>query len=154
MMIEMKVKLLTLDSSSNNFVVLLIDFENKEALPIWIGPFEASAIALKLKKAPIHRPLTHDLIRNIIQALNCQISRVVVNELRENTYYALIYIKAEKGEVVIDSRPSDAIAIALGAGVPIFVEEDVLNRAKDRNLSDRLNEWLENLKPEDLKYKA
>ncbi len=79
---------------------------------------------------------------------------MVVNDLRENTYYALIYIKAEKGEVVIDSRPSDAIAIALGAGAPIFVEEDVLNRAKDRDLSDRLNEWLENLKPEDFKYKA
>ena len=150
----MEVKFVRLDPSSNKCVVLLTDLENKNALPIWIGPFEATAIALKLEKASIHRPLTHDLIRNVIQALNYRISRVVVNDLRENTYYALIYIKAEKGEVGIDSRPSDAIAIALGAGAPIFVEEDVLNQSKDRDLSDRLNEWVENLKPEDFKYKA
>jgi bifunctional DNase/RNase len=152
--IEMKVKFVMLDPSSKKFLVLLMDLENKSALPIWIGPFEANAIALKLKKASPHRPLTHDLTQNVIQALNCQITRVVVNDLRENTYYALIHIKAEIGEVLIDSRPSDAIAIALGAGAPIFVEEDVLNRAKQPDLSDRLNEWLENLKPEDFKYKA
>ena len=154
MIIEMKVKFVTLDPSSRKFLVLLMDLENKSALPIWVGQFEAIAIALKLEKAPLHRPLTHDLIRNVIQSLNCHINRVVVNDLKENTYYALIYIKAEKGEVVIDSRPSDAIAIALGSGAPIFVEEDVLNRAKHTDLSDRLNEWLENLKPADFKYKA
>ena len=131
-----------------------MDLENKNALPIWIGPFEANAIALKLKKLSSPRPLTHDLLRNIIHALNYQISRVVVNDLRENTYYALIYIKTEEREVIIDSRPSDAVAIALGAGAPIFVEKDVLDRGKDSDLSDRLNEWLENLKPEDFKYKV
>jgi bifunctional DNase/RNase len=154
MIIEMKVKFVTLDPSSRKFLVLLMDLENKSALPIWVGQFEAIAIALKLEKAPLHRPLTHDLIRNVIQSLNCHINRVVVNDLRENTYYALIYIKAEKGEVVIDSRPSDAITLALGSGAPIFVEEDVLNRAKHPDLSDRLSEWLENLKPEDFKNKA
>ena len=153
-MIEMKVKSVILDPSSSESLVLLMDLENKKALPIWIGPFEATAIALKLEKTSSRRPLTHDLLRNVIQALNCQISRVVVNDLRGNTYFALIYIKTDKGEMVIDSRPSDAIAVALGAGAPIFVEEDVLSRAKDRDLPDRLNEWLDKIKPEDFKYKA
>jgi bifunctional DNase/RNase len=161
MLIEMKVKFLTFDPSSNGFVVFLVDGENKHTLPIWIGPFEANAIALKLKKAAPRRPLTHDLIRNLIDALNCRIRHVVVNDLRENTYYGLIYIEGKKGELTIDSRPSDAIAIALGAGVPIFVEEDVLQRTKDamldkegRELPDRLKELIENLKPEDFEGKA
>lgn len=161
MLIEMKVKFLTFDPSSNGFVVFLVDGENKHALPIWIGPFEANAIALKLKKSSSHRPLTHDLIRNLIDALNCKVTHVVVNDLKENTYYGLIYIEAKKGELIIDSRPSDAIAIALGAGVPIFVEEDVLHRTKNavldkegRNLPDRLKEWIKNLKPEDFEGEA
>ncbi len=161
MLIEMKVKFLTFDPSSNGFVVFLVDGENRHALPIWIGPFEANAIALKLKKGSSPRPLTHDLIRNLIDALNGKISHVVVNDLKENTYYGLIYIEAKKGELVIDSRPSDAIAIALGAEAPIFVEEDVLHRTKNavldkdgRDLPDRLQELIENLKPEDFKGKA
>lgn len=161
MLIEMKVKFLTFDPSSNGFVVFLVDGENKHALPIWIGPFEANAIALKLKKSTPNRPLTHDLIRSFIDALNCKISHVVVNDLKENTYYGLIYIEAKKGELVIDSRPSDAIAIALGAGAPIFVEEDVLHRTKSavldkegRELPDRLKEWMETLTPEDFEGKA
>ncbi len=161
MLIEMKVKFLTFDPSSNGFVVFLVDGENKHALPIWIGPFEANAIALKLKKASSPRPLTHDLIRNLIDALNGKISHVVVNDLKENTYYGLIYIEAKKGELVIDSRPSDAIAIALGAEAPIFVEEDVLHRTKNavldkegQELPDRIQELIENLKPEDFKGKA
>ena len=162
MLIEMKVKFLTFDPSSNGFVVFLVDGENKHALPIWIGPFEANAIALKLKKpSSSPRPLTHDLIRNLIDSLNCKISHVVVNDLKENTYYGLIYIEAKKGELVIDSRPSDAIAIALGAEVPIFVEEDVLHRTKNavldkegQDLPDRLKELIERLKPEDFEGKA
>jgi len=161
MLIEMKVKFLTFDPSSNGFVVFLVDGENRHALPIWIGPFEANAIALKLKKASSPRPLTHDLIRNLIDALNGKISHVVVNDLKENTYYGLIYIEAKKGELVIDSRPSDAIAIALGAEAPIFVEEDVLHRTKSavldkdgRDLPDHLQELIENLRLEDFKGKA
>ena len=161
MLIEMKVKFLTFDPSSNGFVVFLVDGENKHALPIWIGPFEANAIALKLKKAASQRPLTHDLIRNLIGALNCKVSHVVVNDLKENTYYGLIYIQAKKGELVIDSRPSDAIAIALGAGAPIYVQEDVLHRTKNavldkdgQELPDRLKELIEHLNPEDIKGKA
>lgn len=161
MLIEMKVKFLTFDPSSKGFVVLLMDLENKHALPIWIGPFEANAIALKLKKASSHRPLTHDLIRNLIDALDCKISHVVVNDLKENTYYGLIYLKSQESQVAIDSRPSDAIAIALGAGAPIFVEEDVLHRTKSavldkegRDSTDSLEEWLKNLNPEDFDHEA
>ena len=138
-----------------------MDSENKHALPIWIGPFEANAIALKLKKASSHRPLTHDLIRNLIDALDCKISHVVVNDLKENTYYGLIYLKSQESQVAIDSRPSDAIAIALGAGAPIFVEEDVLHRTKSavldkegRDSTDSLEEWLKNLNPEDFDHEA
>ena len=161
MLIEMKVKFLTFDPSSKGFVVLLMDLENKHALPIWIGPFEANAIALKLKNAPSHRPLTHDLIRNLIDVLDYKISHVVVNDLKENTYYGLIYLKSQENQVAIDSRPSDAIAIALGAGSPIFVEEDVLHRTKKavldkegRGSTDSLEELLKNLKPEDFEHKA
>ena len=105
--------------------------------------------------------MTHDLIRNLIDSLNCKISHVVVNDLKENTYYGTIYIEAKKGELVIDSRPSDAIAIALGAEVPIFVEEDVLHRTKNavldkdgRDVPDRLKELMERLRPEDFEGKA
>ena len=165
MLVEMKVKFLTFDSSSNGFVVLLVDLDNKHALPIWIGPFEANAIALKLKKASSHRPLTHDLIRNLIDAVDCKISHVVVNDLKENTYYGLIYIKSQdksqESQVAIDSRPSDAIAIALGAGAPIFVEEDVLRRTKSAVLdkegldsADSLDEWLKSLNPDDFEHEA
>jgi len=161
MLIEMKVKFLTFDPSSNGFVVFLVDGENKHALPIWIGPFEANAIALKLKKTASQRPLTHDLIRSLIDAFNCKVTHVVVNDLKENTYYGLIYIQAKKGELVIDSRPSDAIAIALGAGAPIYVQEDVLQRTKNavldkdgHELPDRLKELIEHLKPEDIKGRA
>jgi bifunctional DNase/RNase len=161
MLIEMKVKFLTFDPSSNGFVVLLMDLENKYTLPIWIGPFEANAIALKLKKASPHRPLTHDLIRSLIDALDCKVSHVVVNDLKENTYYGLIYLKSEGSEVAIDSRPSDAIAIALGAEAPIYVEEDVLHRTKStvldkdgEDISDHLKEWMENLNPDDFEGQA
>ncbi|MFB0508643.1 MAG: bifunctional nuclease family protein [Thermodesulfobacteriota bacterium] len=161
MLIEMKVKFLTFDPSSNGFVVLLMDLENKHALPIWIGPFEANAIALKLKKASSHRPMTHDLIRNLIDVLDCKISHVVVTDLKENTYYGLIYIKSQEDQLAIDSRPSDAIAIALGAGAPIFVDEDVLHRTKSsmldkesRDSADNLEEWLKSLKPEDFEHEA
>jgi len=161
MLIEMKVKFLTFDPSSNGFVVLLVDLENQHVLPIWIGPFEANAIALKLKKTSSHRPLTHDLIRNLIDVLDCKISHVVVSDLKENTYYGLIYIESQENQVAIDSRPSDAIAIALGAGAPIFVEENVLQRTKSavldkegRDPTDSLEEWLESLKPEDFESKA
>lgn len=157
--VEMKVKFLTFDPSSNGFVVLLSDLENKHALPIWIGPFEANAIALKLKDVYSHRPMTHDLIRNILKLFDSEVMKIEVMDLRDNTYYANIHLKAKGKELTIDSRPSDAIAVALGAGAPIFVTEDVLSKAKTIELDkameeDQLKEWLESLNPEDFKYKA
>jgi len=159
MAVEMKVKFLAFDPSSNGFVVLLSDIEGRRALPIWIGPFEANAIALKLKDAYSHRPMTHDLIRNIMRVFNAEIVKIEVMDLRDYTYYALIHFKTEGKQVAIDSRPSDAIAVALGAGAPIYVREKVLYKANAVELSkdmdeEQLKEFLESLNPEDFKHKA
>ncbi len=157
MLIEMKVKLLTFDSTSNGFVVLLMDLRNKTGLPIWIGPFEANAIAMKLKKIDSQRPMTHDLIRSVLKTFESQVTKIVVNDLKDNTYYALIHLDRKGEEIVIDSRPSDAIAIALGSEAPIFVAEEVIDKAKTIDLEkegDQLKDLLENLAPEDFKYKA
>jgi bifunctional DNase/RNase len=153
MLVEMKVKSLSLDPSSTAFVIFLSDLENQHALPIWIGPFEGNAIALKLKGIASHRPMTHDLIRNILGVLNSEIVKIEVMDIRDNTYYALIHVKAEGKEIALDSRPSDAIAVALGTDAPIYVTEEVLSKAKTIS-SDQLEEWLESLDPEDFRYKA
>jgi bifunctional DNase/RNase len=134
-----------------------MDLANKTGLPIWIGPFEANAIAMKLKKIDSHRPMTHDLIHNILKGLASQVMKIVVNDLKENTYYALIHLNRGGEEIIIDSRPSDAIAIALAVDAPIFVSEHVIEKARTIDLEkdgDQLKEWLENLNPEDFKYKA
>ena len=157
MLVEMKVKFLTFDSSSNGFVVLLMDTANKTGLPIWIGPFEANAIAMKLKKVDSHRPMTHDLIQSVLKTLESQVMKIVVNDLKENTYYALIHLYRRGEEIVIDSRPSDAIAIALAVDAPIFVSEEVIEKARTIDFEkegDQLKEWLENLNHDDFKYKA
>jgi bifunctional DNase/RNase len=153
----MKVKFLTFDSTSNGFVVLLMDLTNKTGLPIWIGPFEANAIAMKLKKIASQRPMTHDLIHTLLKTLESRIDKIIVNDLKENTYYALIHLHRRGEEIVIDSRPSDAIAIALAVDAPIFVSNLVIEKARTIDLEkdeDQLKEWLENLKPDDFKYKA
>jgi len=157
MLVEMKVKFLTFDSSSNGFVVLLMDLANKTGLPIWIGAFEANAIAMKLKKLGSHRPMTHDLVKNILGTLGSQVEKIVVNDLKENTYYAMIHLRRKGEEIVVDSRPSDAIAIALSVGAPIFVSEEVIDKARTIDFEkegDQLKDWLENLSPDDFKYKA
>jgi hypothetical protein len=159
MPVEMKVKGLVFDPESNMFVVVLSDLENTKVLPIWIGPFEANAIALKLKNAHLHRPQTHDLIRNIVKAFDSEILKIEVTDIKDNTYYALIHVLVDGEELTIDSRPSDAIAVALTAGAPIYVMEKVLYRAKtiplDKDMDeDQLEEFLESLNPEDFKYKA
>jgi bifunctional DNase/RNase len=157
MYVQMKVKFLTFDSTSNGFVVLLMDLANKTGLPIWIGPFEANAIAMKLKKIGSQRPMTHDLIHSILNNLESKVIKIVVNDLKENTYYALIYLNRKGDEIVIDSRPSDAIAIALAVDAPIFVSDQVIEKAKTIDMEkegDQLKEWLENLNPDDFKYKA
>jgi len=157
MLVEMKVKFLTFDSTSNGFFVLLMDLANKTGLPIWIGPFEANAIAMKLKKIDSHRPMTHDLIHHVLNTLQSQVMKIVVNDLKENTYYALIHLNQKGEEIVIDSRPSDAIAIALAADAPIFVSGEVIEKARTIDFEkegDQLKEWLENLNPDDFKFKA
>jgi hypothetical protein len=157
MFVEMKVKFLTFDSTSNGFVVLLMDLSNKTGLPIWIGPFEANAIAMKLKKIDSHRPMTHDLIHSVLKTLESRVMKIVVNDLKESTYYALIHLNRRGEEIIIDSRPSDAIAIALAVDAPIFVSEEVIEKARTIDFEkegDQLKEWLENLNPDDFKYKA
>jgi len=153
MAVQMKVMLLAFDPKRNGFAVVLSDLENKLGLPIWIGPFEANAIALKLKKVHSDRPMTHDLLRNILTVFDSEIVKIEVVDLKDNTYYALIHIRSNEKKVTLDARPSDAIAIALATGAPIYVAEEVLAKA-DTVLLDQLEEWLKSLKPEDFKYKA
>lgn len=156
-MLEMKVRGLTLDPLSNMALVILRDLEGHKALPIWVGIPEANAIALEIEQVPTPRPMTHDLIKNILEGINASVTRVVVNDLRDSTFYATISLSLQGKEFHIDSRPSDAIAVALRVKAPIYVTLDVLERAGSidttgQNLSedpDQVKEWLDNLKPED-----
>ncbi len=159
MLIEMKVKNLAFDLSKSGAMVFLEEINGKRVLPIWIGIFEANAIALELRKISTARPMTHDLILNIIKGLEAEATKVVVTELKDNTFYAIIHINLREGEVEIDSRPSDAIAVALRVGTPIYVAEEVINQAgrseetKESNKTEGFMEWLEKLDPDDFKYK-
>ena len=157
-MLEMKVKGLTLDPLTNMPIVILKDDKDKRALPIWVGIFEANAIALEIEKVSTPRPMTHDLIKNILEGLKAKVMKVIVNDLKDNTFYAQITLSLNGTETNIDSRPSDAIALALRVNAPIFVAEKVLKEAKSIDLSDqdlkeddkeKWKKWLENLKPED-----
>lgn len=155
MFIEMSVKGLTLDPLTNMPIVILKDMEDKRVLPIWIGLFEANAIALELEKITTPRPMTHDLMRDVIAGLNAIVTKIVVNDLKKNTFYAVIHLSLNGNHIVIDSRPSDAIALALRSSAPIYVAAEVVNKAKSIDMTsetdenDQLKEWLENLKPED-----
>jgi bifunctional DNase/RNase len=160
MQIEMTIKGLMVDPITNTPIVILRDTEGQKVVPIWVGIFEANAIALQIENVATPRPMTHDLLRNVIHDLNASVEKVVVCDLQENTFYALIYLLLDGESVAIDARPSDAIALALRARAPIFVEESVIDNAKTVDFStekadaDRLQKWLEGLDPEDLgKYK-
>ena len=159
MYVEMKVRGLALDPMSNMPIIILRDEEDKRSLPIWVGIFEANAIALQIENIATPRPMTHDLLRNVIHDLKAEVEKIVVCDLQENTFYALIYLELNGGTVAIDARPSDAIALALRTRAPIFVEDTVIDHAKTVDLSsdkadaDRLHKWLESLDPEDLGYK-
>lgn len=130
MMIEMKVKGLTLDPLTNVPIVILREREGERALPIWVGIFEAHAIAREIENFEAPRPMTHDLIKNMINDLRGRVDKILVNDLKDNTFYAEIHLSVNGAEIVVDSRPSDAIAVALRMGSPIFVEEKVLDEAK------------------------
>jgi bifunctional DNase/RNase len=145
MLIQMKVEGLLFDPRSGMYILLLHQIDGNETLPIWIGKPEADAIALALGKVLTPRPLTHDLIKNVFDGFNVKVTRIVITEIVDNTYYALIHVNDGKREITIDSRPSDAVAVALRVGAPIFVEEGVL----EVKMADELEEWLKNLKPED-----
>jgi bifunctional DNase/RNase len=160
MQIEMTIKGLMVDPVTNMPIIILHDKDGQRVLPIWVGIFEANAIALQIENVSTPRPMTHDLLRNVIGDLEATVQKVVVSELRDNTFFALIHLSTDGRTITVDARPSDAIALALRAKAPIFVEESVIENARtvdivaDKSDSDRLQKWLESLDPEDLgKYK-
>jgi bifunctional DNase/RNase len=160
MLIEVVIKGLTLDPVTNSPIIILKDKASERVLPIWINAFEASAISTQIENITPVRPMTHDLLRNVISDLEGRVDRVIVSDLRDNTFYATVQLTVRGDTVAIDARPSDAIALALRAAAPILVEERVLDSAKEADLSadrtdtDRLQQWLESLDPDDLgKYK-
>ncbi|TFG36432.1 MAG: bifunctional nuclease family protein [Nitrospirales bacterium] len=145
MMIQMKVEGMLFDPRSNMYILLLKEVSGNRTLPIWIGKPEADSIALALGKVETPRPLTHDLIKNIADSLKMKITKIIVTDIQDNTYYALLCLNDGKKETLVDSRLSDAVAVSLRVNAPIFVEERVL----EQKSSDELEEWLKNLKPED-----
>ena len=160
MEVEMKIRGLMMDPVTNMPIVILKDVGSNTVLPIWVGIFEANAIALQIENIATPRPMTHDLLRNIITDLDGKVDRVVVSDLKENTFYAIIHLTVRGERVAIDARPSDAIALALRTHSPILVEESVVENAKtvdfasERADNDRLQKWLESLDPNELgKYK-
>lgn len=162
MQIEMKIRGLMMDPITNVPIVILKGAEASDLLPIWVGVYEANAIAMEIEKIATQRPMTHDLLRNILNGLSCSVAKVVVNKLKDDTFYAIIWLKLNGRLISIDCRPSDALALALRTDSPIFVEEDVIKtskveaKTKDKEKSSdvELKRWLENLNGEDLgKYK-
>lgn len=145
MLIQMRVEGLLFDPRSNMYILLLKEIDGNSTLPIWIGKPEADSIALALGKVETPRPLTHDLIKNITDGLRVRITKIIVTKIQDNTYYALICLNDNKKETFVDSRPSDAVAVALRAHAPIFIEESII----EQRSADELEEWLKNLKPED-----
>ena len=156
MQIEMSIKGLMVDPITNTPIVILRDKDGQKVLPIWVGIFEANAIALQIENIATPRPMTHDLLRNVIHDLKAEVLKIVVCDLQENTFYALIYLGLNGDTVAIDARPSDAIALALRTRAPIFVEDTVIDHAKtvdfttEKADADRLHKWLESLDPDDL----
>ncbi len=159
----MNIKGLMVDPITNMPIIVLREVEGQRVLPIWVGVFEANAIALQIENVQTPRPMTHDLLKNVLDHLDGHLERIVVCELKENTFYAMLYVHSPKGRLSVDSRPSDAIALALRTGARIFVEEAVIQSARTVEASQttpntmdvgRLQKWLENLSDDDLgKYK-
>lgn len=156
--VPMSVKGLMLDPISNSPIVVLKDEEDKIFLPIWVGIFEANAIALRLENVATPRPMTHDLLRSVLQELEAEVTRIEISDLRDSTFYASVHLKAGERVLLIDARPSDAIALALRTDAPIFVAQQVLDQAQtisaDETSDERLKKWLEDATAEELgKYK-
>ncbi len=160
MEIEMRVKGLVVDPLSKMPIVILEEAATERILPIWIGVFEANAIALTMENITTPRPMTHDLIKNLLERVNITVEKIVVNDVQNNTFFALIYCRHMEQKVVIDSRPSDAIALALRTNSPIYVKDDVVKLSHSLKMeeglegSEKILKWLETLRPEDFgKYK-
>ena len=141
----MQVKGLMFDPYNNAYIVILRDEDQSEMLPIWVGKAEASSISLALENVPPPRPMTHDFMKSYLDAFNAKVISVVITDLNENTYFAKVHLMYEDSEYAVDSRPSDAIALALRSQAPIFASESVIRKQS----SEELDQWLENLKPED-----
>jgi len=158
-MVEMKVEGLTLDPLTNMPIIILKDLLSDKALPIWVGYFEANAIALEIEKINTPRPMTHDLLRSMISSLHAKVKHVLINDLKDNTFFAVISVIQNGSDMTIDSRPSDAIALALRTKSPIFVEEKVIEAAKKLDLPDpdkiqndekqQWKDWITDIKPQD-----
>jgi hypothetical protein len=160
MEIEMKIRGLVMDPVTNMPIVILKDVNGAAVLPIWVGIYEANAIALEIEKVTTPRPMTHDLLKNLLLGLETRVQKVVVSELKEDTFYALIWLERDGQVMSIDSRPSDALALALRMDCPIYVEEDVLKNSKiaggtsEKVSNEELRKWLEGLNDEDMgRYK-
>jgi len=152
----MEIKGLMLDPSSNTPIVILKDVDSQLFLPIWIGVFEANAIALKIEGVEPPRPMTHDLLRSNLQRLEAKVDKIVISDLKDSTFFALIHVQLPQWEVAIDARPSDAIALALRTDAPIFVLRSVMekaqavDRATEATDEEKLRKWLEEISPEEL----
>lgn len=160
MEVEMKIRGLMMDPVTNMPIVVLKDVDGDTVLPIWVGVYEANAIALEIEKVTTPRPMTHDLIKNLLIGFDTHVHKVVVNELREDTFFAVIWMERDGKVMSMDSRPSDALALALRLDCPIFVDEEVLKSSKsastsaDRLSAEDLRKYLEGLNDEDLgRYK-
>jgi bifunctional DNase/RNase len=160
MEVEMKIRGLTMDPVTQMPIVVLKDVNGNTVLPIWVGIFEANAIALEIEKVSTPRPMTHDLLKTVLLGLEAAVRKVVVSDLKDDTFYALIWLERSGEMISIDSRPSDALALALRLDCPIYVEDTVLKTSKLTNTvnekvqSDELRKWLEGLNDEDLgRYK-
>lgn len=160
MEVEMKIRGLMMDPMSNMPIVVLKDLGGDSVLPIWVGIYEANAIALEIEKVTTPRPMTHDLIKVLLMGLDTSVSKVVVSELKEDTFYAQIWLERNGKQISVDSRPSDALALALRHDCPIYVDEKVLQSSRGTNgVSEKVNneelrKWLENLNEDDLgRYK-
>jgi bifunctional DNase/RNase len=159
MEVEMKIRGLMMDPVTNMPIVILKDVNGNSILPIWVGVYEANAIALEIEKVSTPRPMTHDLIKTLLMGLNAGMKKVVVSELKDDTFYAVIWLERDGEIISVDSRPSDALALALRLDCPIYVEEAVLKSSKMASVSEKVNNeelrrWLEGLNDEDLgRYK-
>jgi bifunctional DNase/RNase len=155
--VEVRIRGLMMDPATNMPIIVLKDVASETVMPIWVGFFEAKAIADEIEKAAAIRPMTHDLTRNLIKHLNGTLERVVITELRDDTFFALLWLRQDSEAITIDARPSDAIALALRADCPIYVSEQVLQSAKlntsgppEGPTAEQLRGWLEGLNNEDL----